>query len=292
MTQYYVYELIDPRNNLPFYVGKGNGDRMYTHKKQAFQKKGSKQNPHKSYKIKQIIESGNDIQYKKYECETEDMAFELEKTLISQYGKRVDDTGILTNITDGGEGYTGGHVPIKQYNLFGEYIKTHRSAKEAAISLGKNYYSQITSACRGGRSGETSAFGYLWSYIDKKPKLRIGIKPVYQWTLDGDYVGRFISISEAAKALEMDASNIPNAIERNSQTGGFVWSYKKQTFPGLCKNKKKRKIIHINTGIVYDTVTLAANSTGHNIGSICACCKGDRDNICGNKFRYEDSDQC
>jgi hypothetical protein len=28
---YYVYELIDPRNNMPFYIGKGKGRRAKTH---------------------------------------------------------------------------------------------------------------------------------------------------------------------------------------------------------------------------------------------------------------------
>lgn len=30
---YYVYILVDPRNNKPFYVGKGKDDRVYTHVK-------------------------------------------------------------------------------------------------------------------------------------------------------------------------------------------------------------------------------------------------------------------
>jgi hypothetical protein len=32
---YYVYELIDPRNNLPFYTGKGKEERMYLHVKKV-----------------------------------------------------------------------------------------------------------------------------------------------------------------------------------------------------------------------------------------------------------------
>lgn len=31
--EYYVYQLIDPRNDLVFYVGKGCKNRMYEHEK-------------------------------------------------------------------------------------------------------------------------------------------------------------------------------------------------------------------------------------------------------------------
>lgn len=290
MTQYYVYELIDPRDESPFYIGKGNGDRMYKHKKQAYQHKGSKINPHKSNKIKQILESGNDLRYKKYNCDSELEAFNLEQQLIIQYGKRVDNTGILTNLTDGGEGYTGGRIPVKQYNLFGEYIQTHRSAKDAALFLGKPYYSQITGSCK---RKETSAYGFLWSYIDKQPILRTKIKTVYQWTLGGIFVNKFESIANAAKILNMDPSNIPNAINRQRQSNGYVWSYEK-IFPGIAPNKKLKSVLHINTGIIYDSITKAATALGHNIGAISKCCSGKKNDIGGNRFRYtgDGSDQC
>jgi hypothetical protein len=32
-NKYYVYSLIDPRTNVPFYIGKGIGARLYRHEK-------------------------------------------------------------------------------------------------------------------------------------------------------------------------------------------------------------------------------------------------------------------
>ncbi len=222
MVIFYAYELIDPRDNLPFYVGKGSYDRMYKHKQQAFQEKGSKINPHKSSKIRQIINEGHDILYKKYQCNTEAKAFAKERQLIKQHKHQ----GInLTNLTDGGEGYSGGHIPVNQYDLFGEFITQHQSAKTAAFYLGKKHYGQITAVCRGGYNGEVSAFGYLWSYVDKNPKLRDKIRPVYQWTTAGSLIRKYTSVAEASRALKCDPSNIPRAIKKNWKSRGFVWSY-------------------------------------------------------------------
>ena len=33
MNIFYLYHLIDPRNQIPFYVGKGKNNRMYDHEK-------------------------------------------------------------------------------------------------------------------------------------------------------------------------------------------------------------------------------------------------------------------
>ena len=57
MKTYYVYQLVDPRNNKPFYIGKGNGNRAYQHSKL---KDGNK-NPYKDRKIKSILKENLEI---------------------------------------------------------------------------------------------------------------------------------------------------------------------------------------------------------------------------------------
>lgn len=285
-TQYYVYELIDPRTGEVFYVGKGNGDRMYRHKRQAFQRRASKYNPHKSARIRQIINEGYDLKYVKTDCNDEQDAFNRERELIKKYGKRCDGTGCLTNLTDGGEGFTGGHIPVRQYDLFGTFIKRHRSAKDAARELGKeNSGSLITAVCRGGNRGEVAAYGFLWSYVGQLPKQYDIIKPVYQWSVTGTLVAKHISASAAARALSCDSSNIPNAIKHQRISQGYVWSYE-DTFPGVPVNRKSRRVMHINTGQIFETVTEAAAAFGHSVGAVSKCCSGKRSSISGNQFRY------
>lgn len=54
MSIYYVYQLIDPRNGKPFYVGKGSCDRAHTHA--AF--KDGNNNPHKDRLIRKLQSLG------------------------------------------------------------------------------------------------------------------------------------------------------------------------------------------------------------------------------------------
>jgi hypothetical protein len=101
---YYVYILRDPRKeNEPFYVGKGKDSRAEFHGNKA-----DIHNPFKTNVINKIKEVGLEpvIEYYKEHIE-ESIAFAEEIALIKQYGRRDNGTGILTNLTDGGEGSSG-----------------------------------------------------------------------------------------------------------------------------------------------------------------------------------------
>ena len=77
LAKWYVYELIDPRSGKVFYVGKGCGNRIDHHEKEALNGVCS----HKCNKIRKIIDSGRKIIKRKialfwdesaaYECESD-----------------------------------------------------------------------------------------------------------------------------------------------------------------------------------------------------------------------------
>lgn len=101
---YYVYILRDPRKeNEPFYVGKGKDKRAESH-----MNKDDEHNLFKTNVINKIRGNGLEplIEYYKENLE-ESEAFLLEINLIKKYGRRDLGTGILTNLTDGGEGSSG-----------------------------------------------------------------------------------------------------------------------------------------------------------------------------------------
>ena len=96
---YYIYEYIDPRNNLPFYVGKGKGTRMYAHVRSE---QAKRENLSKSQVIKDILDAGLSPIIKEIESgiENESDAYAREDHYILHYGRKgIDTDGILTNKT-------------------------------------------------------------------------------------------------------------------------------------------------------------------------------------------------
>ncbi len=103
MTESYVYTLIDPRNNLPFYVGKGIGERCNAHVVEA--KYYVKRKSPKLNKIRKLMRLGMEPVVVKVEENVSDkQAIDLEYLLIAE----MRDLGFaLTNMTDGGDGAQG-----------------------------------------------------------------------------------------------------------------------------------------------------------------------------------------
>lgn len=116
-NRFYIYYLrrpdkpdpLDPEKGQPFYVGKGCNHRYKSHRKEA---KGLLHKPgRKEYRIsiihmlwKQRLDFYEDIFL---DGLTEQEAFDIEREAIEVYGRKDNGTGILANLTDGGEGNSG-----------------------------------------------------------------------------------------------------------------------------------------------------------------------------------------
>lgn len=97
---YYVYALIDPRNNQPFYIGKGSrkNQRHLDHFNESIE---STSNRHKFFKIQFIKNLGLNIPVEFLEDHIidENTAYDRESYYIKMYGREnIDSNGILTNI--------------------------------------------------------------------------------------------------------------------------------------------------------------------------------------------------
>jgi hypothetical protein len=94
--KFYVYELLDPRNGRPFYVGKGMGRRMYQHERDALCGHRSR----KYSRIREIREAGLSVQYNVLSQHSD------EEEAYGAEAARIVDLGLdsLTNVVPGGRG--------------------------------------------------------------------------------------------------------------------------------------------------------------------------------------------
>lgn len=97
--KYYVYGLFEEDKDTPFYIGKGSGRRIIRY---------SLDDTRHGYmlvcKFKNLKAKNKKLDRKiLFNDLSEQEAFDIEKELISKYGKRCDNTGILFNVTNGGD---------------------------------------------------------------------------------------------------------------------------------------------------------------------------------------------
>lgn len=121
---FYVYVLKYP-DGTPFYVGKGKGNRLDAHIKEAEMNKALEfiGNPQKISIIRKIWRNGGQvIKEKVVENLTEEQAFEIEIELIQKYGLR-NHGGLLANLTYGGEGTSGYEYTWEQWEQLKQRAK-------------------------------------------------------------------------------------------------------------------------------------------------------------------------
>ena len=188
MEKYYVYIYLNPLKKgcltfsgltfdyQPFYVGKGCGIRDKAHLfPSSLSKKSLKNNT-----IKKIIKETGEIpiHIRLFENLSNENAIKIESEIINTFGRLENKSGILTNMTDGGEGVNNFinknrdrlelRKKIYQYNLSGEFIREWESISSVALDC-KQPLNIPTVVKRG-----TCWCNSLWSYtkVDKMKSRR------------------------------------------------------------------------------------------------------------------------
>lgn len=137
----------------------------------------------------------------------EERAKRLEVELIRHY----KSLGISYNITNGGDG-TSGYHHIEEYRR----LKSQRMKEFFSTAEGKEI------CAKGGRTN----LGKKYTRKSGFTKGDYQIRTVYQYSLDGNLIGTFKSISDAARRTGANGCQIGKCLRGKGRTAkGFIWRY-------------------------------------------------------------------
>lgn len=219
----------------PIYIGIGVGNRYKTHITTKLRK--NEKNFIKFNLIKSLIINGTPpISIKIFEDIDRTEAKNIEIYLISKFGKLINGTGILTNITNGGDETCANLIgsenihskKVYQYNLDGSFIKEWGSLREIGDVLNCNY-NTIGDCCRG---KSNTACNFQWSYIYNETKPSViknsGVKnrkKIYQFNDNGTLIKIYNSLTDLSTELNIDKSNLTKIVKNSKIYKGFRYSY-------------------------------------------------------------------
>ena len=118
---------------------------------------------------------------------------------------------------------------VYQYRYNGTLVAKYPSLHEAERSLGIKQ-DKISKACRQ-KGGHKTLSGFIWSFIplsitEIKKLLFYVPKSIVQLTLDGKFVRRFVTIKEAARAMDCNANGISLCCRGlQNSCKGFSWKF-------------------------------------------------------------------
>lgn len=286
---------------MPFYIGVGKGDdgdykRAYS---KANRNKYWKNITNKSEYEVEIIQEG-------VSWET---ACSKEIEFIRIYGRVDTCTGFLVNMSDGGEGVSG--MSEESKNKLREFRKNYVVSAETKLKLSKSRIgkkaSEETKRKLSIRSKENGISKETREKMAAKlrgtplPKWQREILsnaamgreaayahvPVYQFNIRGEFIREFKSITEAAKELKMNASNIGACMRGiKNHCGGYLFRYKNNNYDSIlesvriicdkiAKNEilirgknRKTRIRNVKTGQLYDSLKMCSLVEGIPKGTI------------------------
>jgi hypothetical protein len=237
MNEYYVYALLDPRkpgvfkydkincifNFQPYYIGKGSKNRVVRHFTELESSK--RYNQIKYYKIKNIIKEGYDPKLYFVIINNnleEKQALLLESEYIKILGRIDKKTGILSNLTDGGEDSSmmTSKLSGKSYEQIYGIKKANKLKNDKKIRFSGKNNPMYGKKCWLNGNHQTEE--------TKKKISDQRKKPIKQLTLQGSLIKIWSSAIDAANELGISKSSIHNVTNPNMRAktaAGYKWEY-------------------------------------------------------------------
>jgi len=304
--KYYLYRHIRSDKQQPFYIGVGtkenNGYKRYTTEYRRAFVKFTRNKYWKSivaltpYEVEILLESDDKEFIKKKEIE-----------FISMYGRKNNNTGILCNMTDGGDFYNTGKKYENQgrnklstekrrkffiekgtnkiitrtrevyvYNkVSGNYVNKFPQIKIASKKL-KTSLTRIFNSLK----NRCSANNYIFTYDFFGDKINIDffnvkkdvLKPVQKISAKSmNVIETYKSGKDAADKNNLSPSNINMAIKSGIRCGGYYWKYKnKKLVSNNCKRNRYQpvdKVCPVTNDIIESYNSIIEAANKNNIKS-------------------------
>jgi hypothetical protein len=210
---YYLYRHIRLDKNQPFYIGIGTvyskdenqtaDDKYY---RRAYCKYRSnlwdKISKKTDYKIQIIFESNDYSLIKSKEVE-----------FIKLYGRLNNNTGILVNLTDGGEG------------VINQVVSNQTKEKIRKKATGRKWSDEYKEIFKLRKLGKK----HTLSHIEKAAKSKC--KPIIQYSIDGVLIKEWESSKKASSELGLSSGNLCCTLKGiQNSCGGYLWRYKEKQY--------------------------------------------------------------
>lgn len=191
------------------------------------------------------------------------------------------------------EGGIASRRPVYMYDRDGSYIAEFKSKHEAAEAIGYKGSTLSANFCT------STVCGYQFRRY-KVDKLDSTVQPhereVHQYTMDGDYVATFPSLTEAARMVSArnDHGASIGAVCRGggrTQAYGYRWSFEKTSkLPPPPPSKKCRPVVRISvdgmTRTEYCSAAQAGRENGVSANTIIDACMGKQKHSAGYCWEY------
>lgn len=225
--KHYLYRHIRIDKNEPFYIGIGTKQPRIHNSIKAEYRRAHETNRKESYIWNNIV---NKTSYKiEILFESNDYNFIKEKEIefIFLYGRINNNTGILSNMTNGGDGFIG-YIPskekIEKHKIFMTGRKQSQKEKQKRNDSRKGYlHSEETKLkISNSHKGKKTSKEHLEKLY--KGQILANSKPINQYDLKGNFIKEWQSATIAAKEINLHPTSIRHCVQGKTKTsGGYIW---------------------------------------------------------------------
>ncbi|MBL0745846.1 NUMOD1 domain-containing DNA-binding protein [Chryseolinea lacunae] len=188
--------------------------------------------------------------------------------------------------------------PIIQYSLDGKKIAEFESIAMASKATGTHRVSVRRAAQKKVLQLRGFVYRYKGDYYGGEQSGFSRERPVTQYSIAGEKIARFLSVTEAARATKISGKTISGAALRKFRFGsGYVWRYDGETYDGELKdtirNRPKGIVQYTPEGLRvarYDSVNQACKATGFCNTALLHCASKQSKLSYGFVWRFENED--